>query len=418
MISLQHLVQNPQIYEEELKKRYKDPGIVGKLLEIYQKWKNKQSALESLRHQVNLASKQIPTLSQEAKKLKIQEMKEISEKIDILEKNIKDLKESVDSLIYQIPNLTWSKIPVGVDSDSNLQIAVYGIEPKFTFTPKNYYELPVFQRDYLSEKGVEACGFRGYYIRGELAKFQKVLFEWVLERLLAKGFEYVIPPIFVNEKVMYGTGFFPAGREDVYEVIAGNKNFFLTGTSEVSLMFMYSDQVLDLDRPLKLTAQTRCFRKEAGAHGKDTKGGLRVNQFEKIETVFICKPEQAEEVFEEMTNIFHETLDLLGIYYRDLEVCSGDISVKNYRQIDIEAYFPAQKTFRELCSSSNCTDFQTRNLNIKYKKDDQLDLAYSLNCTGITNRTMFAIMEQYQQLDGRIKIPEVLVAKFGKEYLE
>lgn len=416
---LHHLLQNPELYEQELEKRFKDASLVSQVIKTYEEWKKEQQSLENLRHQVNQANKEIPTLSAEAKQSKIAEMKEISEKIKDLENLTKNLRQHLDDLLYQIPNLTWSGIPIGPDSDSNKEIAVYGSKPEFDFQPKNYYDLPCFQRDYLSEKGVEACGFRGYYIRGELARFQKVLFEWVLDRLLTKGFEYVIPPILVNEKVMYGTGFFPAGREDVYEVLAGDKTYFLTGTSEASLMFMYSNAVLDLQEPLKLTAQTRCFRKEAGAHGKDTRGGLRVNQFEKVETVFICRPEESDKVFEEMTKIFHETLDLLGLYYRDMEICSGDISSKNYRQIDIEGFFPAQETFRELCSSSNCTDYQTRNLNIRYRKSDgSLELTHSLNCTGITNRTMFAIMEQYQQADGKVKVPQVLVSRFGKEYLE
>ena len=419
MISLTHLLQNPQTYRDELQKRFKNPEIVDQIVEIQENYKPKLQELENLRRQKNEFNEVVIKLSGEEKIAKINEMKAVAEQIKGLEGDVRELKERLDELLYLVPNLTWDGIPIGRDGDSNVETATYNTKPSFDFEPKNYYDLPVFQRDYLSEKGVEACGFRGYYAKGELAKFQKVLFDWVFDRLMEKGFEYVIPPIFVNEKVMTGTGFFPSGKEDAYKVSDGERDFYLTGTSEAALMFLHSNEVLDLTTPKKLTAWTRCFRNEAGSYGKDTKGGIRVTQFEKIETVLICKPEDSEKVFEEMTNIFKGTLDLLGLCYHDLEVSSGDIGTKNYRQIDIEAWFPAQNTYRELASSSNCTDYQTRTLNIKYKNQiGEAELTHSLNCTGVTNRAMFAIMEQFQDENGRVKIPQVLQARFGKEWLE
>jgi seryl-tRNA synthetase len=358
-------------------------------------------------------------LSGEEKSAKIAEMKVVSENIKVLEGEVRELKESLDNLVAVIPNLTWEGMPAGKDSNSNLETAVYGSKPEFDFVPKNYYDLPLFKRDYLSQKGVEAAGFRGYYVTGELAKFQRVLFNWVLDRLIKLDFEYVIPPIAVTEDLMKGTGFFPSGKDDVFVLSDGKDTKFVPGTSEPQLMFRYSNETLDLTQPKKLTAWTTCFRKEIGSYGKDVKGGFRVHQFEKIETVFICKPEDVYSVFDQMTAVFHDTLDQLGIYYHDLETCTGDNSLKNHRMIDIEAWFPAEERFRELCSSSICTDYQTRNLNIKYKKDDGTsELAYSLNCTGITSRTMLVVMEQFQQADGRVKIPAVLQDRFGKEFLE
>lgn len=420
MISLNHLIQNPEVYKQELEKRFsKNPNLVDEIIKLNQEIKPKQQELESLRQKKNSFNDSVISMSVEDREKTIPEMKATSDMIKKLEVELRSLRASLEEKMYQMPNLTWESIPLGPDDSANVETEVYGSKPEFDFEPKNYYDLPIFKRDYLGEKGVQASGFRGYYAVGNLARFQKVLFDWVFDRLMENGFEYVIPPVFVNPEVMYGTGFFPAGIQDTYKVLDGDREFYLTGTSEASLMFLHSNEVLDLSSPKKLTAWTRCFRNEAGSYGKDTKGGIRVTQFEKIETVFLCRPSDSTKVFEEMTNIFRGTLDLLGLCYHDLEVSSGDISIKNHRQIDIEAWFPAQNTYRELASSSNCTDYQTRNLNIKCQDENgETVLAHSLNCTGVVARTMFAIMEQFQDAEGRVRVPRVLIDRFGAEWLE
>lgn len=419
MISLQHLLQNPELYKHEMQKRFLDDYPIDKIINYHEQVRPLLLNLEECRQIKNEFNTIVIKLEGEEKLQKIQQMKVVSDRIKELEDLTKHLNHKIQTLLYQIPNITWEGMPVAADDKGNVETAIYGTKPEFSFTPKNYYDLPVFKKDYLSEKGVEAAGFRGYYIKGNLARFQKVLFDWVLDRLTAKGFDYIIPPVFVNEDVMYGSGFFPTGKDDVYEVSSGDRTQYLPGTSEAALMFMYSNQTLDLSDPIRLTAWTRCFRKEVGAHGKDTKGGFRVNQFEKIETVYICKPEDTYRMFDEMTSVFRETLIELGLHFHDLETSSGDNSYKNHRMIDIEAWFPAEHKFREVCSSSICTDYQTRNMNIKYKKGDgTTELAHSLNCTGITNRTMLAIMEQFQTEDGRVKVPKVLVERYGSEWLE
>jgi seryl-tRNA synthetase len=418
MIDIKYLAQNPNVFALELQRRGKDDTLAYRTKDAYETWKVGQQELDVLRQKKNDFNEKIVVLTPLEKVRSIGEMKVVSEQIRGLESEVRELKENFDSLLAFMPNLTWNDIPVGPDDSSNVETGVFGLPYKFDFDPLNYYDLPIFKRDYLGEKGVQASGFRGFYIRGEMAKLQQVLFSWTLDRLIAKGFEFVIPPVFVNEEVLTGTGFFPTGREDVYEVKDGDKTRFLPGTSEASLMFLHAEETLDLSTPKKLTAWTRCFRKEAGAYGKDTKGGIRVTQFEKIETVYLCDPKDSTRLFEEMKNVFIETVDLLQLYYHTLEVSTGDISLKNHRQVDIEAWFPAQKAFRELCSASNCTDYQTRTLGIKSNINGIPVVAHSLNCTGMVNRVLFAIMEQFQRVDGRVKIPAVLVEKFGKEYLE
>ena len=419
MISIHQIVENPELFKQELTKRFKPTEIIDNILKSSSIYKDGQKNLETLRQEKNNINQVIATLSSEEKEIKLSEMKSVSNQIKESEDTQRNLKTELDLLISKIPTLTWEGIPVGPDDSANVEINVFGLKPDYNFTPKFYYDLPVFKRDYLSEKGVEAAGFRGYYITGELAKFQRALFNWVLDRVLEQGFDLVIPPIAVNENVMIGTGFFPTGMDDVYEVIEGDRTKYLTGTSEPSLMFMESNKHLELEKPRLITAWTTCFRKEIGAHGKDTKGGIRVHQFEKVEMVALCKPENSAKIFDMLTQLFSSNLDLLGLHYHHLEVSSGDISIKNYRQIDIEAWFPASQDFRELSSSSNCTDYQTRNLNITYtNSESQKELDHSLNCTGITNRAMFAIMEQFQKADGSVKVPEVLRKYYPREILE
>jgi seryl-tRNA synthetase len=419
MIDLKDLAQNTEIYTRELEIRSMDVSLAGKTKVVYEKWKERKNKLDGLRSEKNDFNRKVVKLEGEEKQQAIEDMKLLSQEIKSLEEEVRSLKSELDELAYQIPNLTWKDIPLGADESGNVITNTFGQKPNYDFEPKNYYELPIFQRDYLSEKGVEAFGTRGYYIKGELAKFQRILFDYILDILIGKGFEYIIPPIMVNEKSLYGTGFFPDGRENMYEVLAGDRNFYLVGTSEAPLMFMHSQEVLNLDKPRLLTAWTTCFRKESGSYGKDTQGGIRVHQFEKIETVAICKPEDSDKVFDFITDNFTQNMLSLGLHLQHLEICSGDIGVKNYRQIDVEAWFPAQKKFRELSSSSNCTDYQTRNLNIRYlDQNGEQKLAHSLNCTGVVNRTMFAIMEQYQQADGSVVVPEVLRRRYGKSVLK
>jgi len=419
MIDIKHLAQNIAQYENELAKRNMDTTLATKAAELYETIKTIQQELDEVRKQKNDFNKEVLTLAGEAKQEAIGKMKAVAETIKELEERVRAHQTDFDAIIYRIPNVTWDGIPVGKDDEANVETKLFGQKPVFDFEAKNYFELPVFKRDYLGEKGVEAFASRGYYIKGELARFQRILFNYVLENLMGRGFEYVIPPIMVNEKLLYGTGFFPTAKDDVYKVYEGDKEFYLTGTSEAALMFLDSNSVLDLTKPRLLTGWTTCFRKESGTYGKDTQGGIRVHQFEKVETVVICKPEESAAMFDVITNVFTENMVSLGLHVHHLEVSSGDIGIKNNRQIDIEAWFPAQGKYRELSSSSNCTNYQTRNLNIKYQTElGDTELAHSLNCTGVTNRAMFAIMEQFQQADGKVKIPQVLVERFGKEFLE
>lgn len=419
MIDIKQLIKNPTLYKVEMSNRSKDETIVDRLVESYSGYLTNLPLLDALRAQKNTFNETIVSLTNEQKNIAIVEMKKISDEIKTLELKVKTFKDKADELLYLIPNLTSPQTPIGKDDSFNCVIETIGQKKIFDFVPVNYYDLPLFKRDYLGQKGVEAFGSRGYYIKGKLAKVQKALFEFVSKSIETAGFEYISVPIMINEKTLYGTGFFPGGIEDTYSVTSGDKTFYLVGTSEAPLMYLHSNTTLSLSEPVKITAQTPCFRKEAGSYGKDVAGGIRVHQFDKVEMVVICKPEESQNVFEELVNLTKSNINELGLNYQLLEISTGDISIKNHRQVDVEAWFPAQGQFRELCSASNCTDYQTRTLNITYiNKNGDKEIAHSLNCTGVVNRFLYAILEQNQQFDGSVILPQGLANIVGFKTLD
>lgn len=417
MISLTHLLANPQIYRGELQKRFKNPKIIDQIVEIHASFKPKQQELENLRQKKNQFNEVIVKMNSDEKHRAIPEMKATSEMIKELENETRELSESLDKLVAKIPNLSSPKTPIGKDDDSNPVIKTVNQKPEFAFQPKPYWELAVYQKYVASEEGAKAMGSRGFYLRGEMARFRKVLFDWAENFILQKGFEMMYVPLLLNEKVLTEIGNLPDFDGQLYEVpVAENKNYYLIPSSEQSMMAFWSNKHIgELEKPLLMMANTTCFRKEAGSYGKDQQGILRTHQFEKIEIDAIYRPEDEDKIFEFMSSTCEEMYNLLGIHYQAVEVCSGDLPFKHYRQIDYNAYFPGVNQFREICSNGSATDYQNRGLKIRYS-DNQIP--NSNNCTGMVFRTGLAILEQFQDANGRVKIPQVLQERFGKEWLE
>jgi len=417
MISIHHLLENTEIYTSELQKRFKDETLAEKTKTAYLNWKEKQQELEALRQKKNEFNNLIVNLPAEKKSEAILEMKATSEMIKGLEGEVRELKEAADSLISRIPNLTSVATPIGKDDTQNPIIINGGDKPSFNFVPKPYWELEVYKKYVASEEGTAAMGSRGFYLRGEISRFRKILFDWAEDLLLSKGFEMFYVPLMLNEKVMTGIGNLPDFDGQLYEIpVDENKNYYLIPSSEQSMMgFWMGKNVGDLDKPLLMMANTTCFRKEAGSYGKDQQGILRTHQFEKIEIDAIYKPEDEEKVFSFMSEVCQEMYDKLGICYQGVEVCSGDLPAKHYRQIDYEAFFPGVDKFREICSNGSATDYQNRGLKITYGSENEIPS--SNNCTGMVGRTMLAILEQFQQADGSVKVPQVLVERFVKSVL-
>ena len=416
MISLQHLLQNPQIYKDELKKRFKH-DVVDQILQIHQAFKPKQQELENLRQQKNEFNDLVISLQGEEKLTKINEMKSVSEQIKTLENTVRELTQNMDKMVAKIPNLSSNKTSIGKDDTENPVIKTNGKKPEFNFEPKPYWELEVYKKYVGSAEGAKAMGSRGFYLLGEMARFRKVLFDWAEDFILQKGFEMMYVPLLLNEKVLTEIGNLPDFDGQLYEVpISENKNYYLIPSSEQSMMaFWAGKHIGELEKPLLMMANTTCFRKEAGSYGKDQQGILRTHQFEKIEIDAIYRPEDEEKVFDFMSAVCEEMYNLLGIHYQAVEVCSGDLPFKHHRQIDYNAYFPGVDQFREICSNGSATNYQNRGLKIRYSENL---IPHSNNCTGMVFRTGLAILEQFQDESGRVKIPQVLVKRFGKEWLE
>lgn len=417
MISLQHLLQNPQIYKDELKKRFKDELLVDQIVKFHELYKPKLQELENLRQKKNDFNDKIIKMSSAEKHLAIPEMKATSEMIKTLETETRELAENMEKLVAKIPNLSSTKTPVGKDDAENPVIKTVNSKPEFNFEPKPYWELEVYKKYVGSAEGAKAMGSRGFYLLGEMARFRKILFDWAEDFILQKGFEMMYVPLLLNEKVLTEIGNLPDFDGQLYEVPVGeNKNYYLIPSSEQSMMGFWSGKhVGNLEKPLLMMANTTCFRKEAGSYGKDQQGILRTHQFEKIEIDAIYKPEDEDKVFEFMSDTCEEMYNLLGIHYQAVEVCSGDLPFKHHRQIDYNAYFPGVDTFREICSNGSATDYQNRGLKIRYGNGQ---IPHSNNCTGMVFRTGLAILEQFQDKNGRVKVPQVLQEKFGKEWLE
>ncbi len=422
MVSIQQLTDNTAIFAQNMNDRGRDGNIAQVCVDSYNNWKTKNSELDELRAVKNKFNDTVVSLQGEEKIAKITEMKTVSDQIKGLEGEVREMREEFDNLLKKIPSLNSSLTPVGKNDNDNPQDKIWDSKPSFTFTPKQYWELPVYNKYVFQEDGVKAMGSRGFYLKGEIARFQKVLFDYALDIIMQKGLELMYVPLMLNEKVLTGTGHLPDFDGQQYEVpFDENKSCYLIGSSEPSIMGFFMDKNVGyLSEPILVTCQSSCFRKEAGSYGKDQQGILRVHQFEKVEMVAICKDQSmAEEYFDCFAAIEEAIYSSLGLHYRSVEVCTGDIPSKHWRQQDYEAWFPGADKFREICSNGNASDYQNRGLRISYKGEDGNNhTPWGLNCSGITFRTGLAIMEQFQTEDGRVRIPQVLQARFGKEFLE
>jgi seryl-tRNA synthetase len=303
-----------------------------------------------------------------------------------------------------VPNPPHPSAPDGDTDDDAEVVRTWGSPPDLLFEPKDHLDLSGGAIDL--ERAARVSGSRFVYRLGDVALVELSLYRFALDRLVAKGFEPVLPPVLVRADAMYGTGFFPALREDVYAV--PEDGLFLAGTSEVALASMHMGEELD-DLPLRYAGYSTCFRREAGAAGRDTRGMFRVHQFDKVEMFVFCLPERSEEEHERLLAQEEEIVQELGIPYRVMNIAAGELGPAATRKYDIEGWFPAQARYRELTSTSNTTDFQARRLNIRFRRDKALEHVHTLNGTAVTARSLIAIMENFQDEDGSIAIPEPLV---------
>ena len=415
MLDIKLFRENPEIIKESEKKRFKDPSVVDKVIEFDNEWRERLNKIQKLRQEKN----EISRLIAKGKKSEdlIVKASKIDEKISNLNKEIQFLKNERDAYRYKIGNIIDDSVPVAPTEDGNEIIRTVGKIRDFNFDLKGHAEL--VERFAELERAAKISGARTYYLKGDLVLLNLALIDFAIKKLIKKKFLPMWTPFFMNKKYMRGAAELSDFEETLYKL--EGEDSYLIATSEQTLASLHSEEVLDeKELPLKYCGISTCFRKEAGSHGKDTKGIFRVHQFEKVEQFVFCKPDQSWKIFEELIKNMEEIYQELKIPYRIVNIASGELNDNASKKYDLEAWFPAQGKYRELGSCSNCTDFQARKLNIKFGKyGGKKEFVHTLNSTAIaTERTISCILENYQQKDGSIIVPSVLRKFVGKEILE
>ncbi len=378
--------------------------------------------LETKKAEQNRASADVATATPEVRAQLIQEMQILKVSIQTDEEKLKPLMDEWKALMLQVPNIPDMSVPDGDSDADNLEVKVWNPDGS-TEAPvakpwamKDHVELMTALKMVDFERGVKVHGFRGYFLTGDGARLSWAIWNYANDFFGQKGFEQLLGPTIVRKSNLYGTGHLPNDAEDVYKT---QDEDYLIGTSEVSTMGFYADEVLDQSQfPIKHLAFSPCYRREAGSHGKDTRGLIRVHEFFKVEQVVLCEASHEESVrlHEEINRNTEEFIESLGIPYHTVLNCGGDIGQGQVKKYDIELWVPGEKTYREISSASYFHDFQTRRFNIRYKDaDGVMRYAHSLNCTAIpTPRILVSLVENFQQADGTIVIPEALQKYFGK----
>ncbi len=343
-----------------------------------------------------------------------------SEKIEKINKTLENLEIEFNDIILGIPNIIHESVPIGKNENDNVLIRTYGEKPEFDFKPLPHWELGENNGFLDIKRATKISGARFSLSTGTLAKLERELINLMLETHTEEnGYKEVLPPFLVNDTSLIGTGNLPKFKEDLYKV--EDNNLYLVPTAEVPLTNIHRDELLSEDElPIKYVAYTPCFRSEAGSHGKDIRGIIRQHQFNKVELLKFCQPENSHKELEALTNNAEQILKKLGLHYRVVLLCSGDTSFSSAKTYDIEVWMPERNGFLEISSCSNFESFQARRARIKYKnKNNKKDFLHTLNGSGLAlGRTVAAIMENYQTADGKIRIPEILREKFNnKEYL-
>jgi seryl-tRNA synthetase len=420
MLDLKRIQENPQELEEMLGKRNYKSFDSGKLKFLIEKLKDKKSKADEERSKRNSASKEIGNLiaqgkNAEAEKRK-EEVKGLGDTIEIFERELEEVELELSGIVLELPNYPDSDVPVGQDANDNITLRIEGKKPEFDFKPLPHYEIGEKLNIIDFERGVKLAGSRFYSYRGLGASLERAIINFMLDTH-TKKFDYteMWVPQLVNDEAMTTTGQYPKFKGEYYRL--DKDDLSLIPTAEVPLVNLYRDEIIEeKNLPLKMTAASSCFRREAGSAGKDTRGLVRVHQFQKVELVQIVHSDHSRKVHEEMLSHAEEILKQLGLHYRVLLLCTGDMGATAAKTYDLEVWMPGLERFVEISSISNCLDFQARRGRIRYRPvgaKSKPILAHTLNGSGLAaGRTFAAIIENYQKKDGTFEIPEVL-----KKYL-
>jgi seryl-tRNA synthetase len=423
MLDLNFVRDNLSRVEEMLRQRGADPAAVLKdFHEVDRQRRHAITEAETMKAQRNKASEDISKLKKSGQDASaaIAETKDLREQIQEREKTAAALDARLKDILSGIPNVPHESVPVGHSAEDNVEVRRWGAPPKFDFAPKPHWELGAELGVLDLERAVKLTGarFAVYWDLG--AKLERALANFMLDlHTREHGYTEVLPPYLVNSESLYGTGQLPKFAADLFRVPHGEKDLWLIPTAEVPVTNLYRDEVLDAARlPISLTAYTPCFRSEAGSYGKDVRGIIRQHQFQKVELVKFARPENSYEGHEKLTRNAETVLQKLGLHYRTVALCTGDMGPASAKTYDIEVWLPGQQLFREISSCSNYESYQARRANIRYRPEgkNKTEFVHTLNGSGLAvGRTWVAIVENYQQADGSVMIPEVLRPYIGAE---
>lgn len=426
MLDIKFIIANT----EEVKKRLslRKPELaeqIDSVLVKYDSYKKVLAQVEELRAKRNEMSKSIGKIKkeqgEEAAKEAMAQVGKLKEEMTAKEAELEPLKAEIDNLLLTIPNMPHAQIPVGVSDADNPEYTPCTIPlPQFDFTPLDHQAVGEKLGILDFEAAAALSGSRFALFKGDGARLERAIISFMLDRHASRGYTEIMPPVIVNEEILLGTGQLPKFREDMYELM-GEPKQFLISTAEIPLTNLNRTRTIaEGELPIKLTGYTPCFRKESGTYGKDTRGLIRNHQFDKVELVMLSKPQESFDMLEVMVKDAQAILQELGIPYHVVELCSGDIGFSAAKTYDIEVWMPSENRFREISSCSNCLDFQARRIGMRYKNaQGKLEYVHTLNGSGLAvGRTLAAILENFQQKDGSVIIPEALRPYFGKDKIE
>jgi len=406
MLDLKFIRENPEAVKTALKNRQKDPILLDEVLGADKTKKELQAKVEELRSKRNRLTKE-----------QIDEAKEVKNQLKDLEPKLKEAEEKLTTALANVPNLPAPDVPIGKDDTGNVEIKRWGDLPKFGFLPKDHVEIGEALDIIDIQRAGKVSGTRFGYFKGDGALLELALMWHVFKKLAGKGFIANVPPVITKKEVEWGMGYSEHGGWEQMYLFEKDGVLFI-GSSEHSVIPMHKDEVFKEEQlPLRYVNFSTCFRREAGSYGKDTRGLFRVHQFNKVEMNIYTLPdmEASDKECQYLLSLEEEVVQELGLPYQIMNCCTGDIPLPNRRMYDLQIWFPGQNKYRETHSCSNCTDYQTRRLNIKVKTKDGEKFVHALNATAITDRAVLAILENYQQADGSVIVPEILRSFVGKD---
>ena len=421
MLDMKFIRSNPDLVRKGIRDK-KENVDFEKLLELDLKWRNKIAEVEELKHKRNTVTEEIRKLKMEKKDANefINQMKEVSEKIKLFDEDVKDIEEEINKIAVWIPNLPHESVKVGDSEEDNVEVKKWGKPPEFDFPILNHMELS--QKldiiDFRRSSKISGTGFPLY--KGLGAKLERGLINFMLDEHSKNGYKEVMPPLMVKEEIVYGVGQLPKMKDDMY--ICEKDDLYLISTAEVPVTNIFRDEILSDDKlPINMVAFTPCFRREAGSWGKDTRGFNRMHQFNKVELVKVVRPEESYEEHEKLLDDAEKILQLLGLHYRVIELCTADLSFAAAKCYDIEVWSPGENKYLEVSSCSNFEDFQARRIGIRFKRDrgQKPEFVHTLNGSGVaTARLMIAILETYQTDENTVMVPEVLQKYVGDSIIK